>query len=115
MSQPTYLDEKSEGDHSMSVKRGTGEALTPRDAPQGSHAMVKADSLRPSSQGSYPPPSVRALEDDATPCHTPTSKGPWHLPLGGHDPNEDWQGNERATYSVLSTPAQPVAEVRVSS
>jgi hypothetical protein len=47
MDQPTYLNEKSEGDHSMSEKRETGEAFTPREVPQGPHTMVRVPSLHP--------------------------------------------------------------------
>jgi hypothetical protein len=61
MSQPTYLAGKPKGDHSMSEKRGTGEAFKPKYAPQGSHAMVKAASLKPSSQGKSPIPLAERL------------------------------------------------------
>lgn len=107
MSQPTYLDEKSERDHSMSVKRGTGEAFTPRDALQDSHTMVKAIRLKSSPQGCSPHPLVRTLDNNAIQCPTPSSsgysvpQGTGQLLLGGHGPNEDRQEDERTTYRVL--------------
>jgi hypothetical protein len=107
MSQPTYLNEKSEGDHSMSVKQETGEAFTPRDVLPDSHTTVKATCLKSSSQGCFVRPLVRTLENNVTRCPTPERSGytcptrTGQLPLGEHGQHDDRQENEQTTYRVL--------------
>ncbi len=68
MSQPAYLDEKSEGNHSMPVKQETGEAFTPMYVLQDLRTMVKATRLKSSSQGCPHHPSVRMLDNDVIQC-----------------------------------------------
>jgi len=107
MSQPTYLNEKSEGDQSMSVKRGTDEAFTSRYVPQDSHTMVKADCLKPSSQGCHHHPLVERLKTTSSNAKPSAVRATvvsytWQLSLDEHGHNEDWQENEQATYRVLT-------------
>jgi hypothetical protein len=76
----------------MSVKQGTGEAFTPREVLQDSHAItVKADCLKPSSQGCLVHPLAERL------MTTPADAAPTgrlgeilvgyvrQLPADGHD------------------------------
>ena len=107
MSQPTYLEEKSERDHSMSVKQGTGEAFTPMEVLRDSHTMVKADCLKSSPQGYIAYPLARTLENNVTHCHTPFSAGYCFQGANGNFwwvntvQTKDWQEDERTTYRVL--------------
>ena len=100
MSQPTYLDEKSEGDHSMSVKQGTGEAFKPMEVLRDSHAMVKATCLKSSPQWYIANSPVRTLDNGVVHCCTLLTAGSSNL-WWANTVQRDWQEDERTTYRVL--------------